>query len=74
MKNDNVLILIHGFKRQDKNEFEYFEKYISNNEKLTNFKIVNFLYYENSDKDTLKSKKMKSIIKNVFEENKEKNV
>ncbi len=74
MKKDNVLILIHGFKRQGKNEFEYFEKYLSKNDKLSNFKIINFLYYVNDDIKTLNSKKMKSIILKVLEENKDNNV
>ncbi len=74
MKKDNVLILIHGFKRQGKNEFEYFEKYLKDNNKLSDFKIINFLYYENDNEETLNSKKMKSIILNILEENRNSNV
>ena len=68
MKTKTV-ILIHGFKRQKKNDFAFFQLYA---EKIyPEIEFISFDYYINNDKKTLSSKKYKKRIIEVFEAHKD---
>jgi esterase/lipase len=48
-KDNRVILLIHGFKRGNENDFEYLEDPLMK----FNLPIINFEYYDNYDKKTL---------------------
>ncbi|BDV03322.1 MAG: hypothetical protein HPPSJP_0430 [Candidatus Hepatoplasma scabrum] len=49
IKSNRVILLIHGFKRGNENDFEYLEESLLQ----FNLPVINFEYYDNYDKKTL---------------------
>lgn len=71
-KKDKVLIFVHGFKKQGKNDFDFFLD--SNPELNKNFIIEKIEYYDGNNKDTLSIKKFDKEVLKIFEKYKDKEV
>ncbi len=59
-KENHNILLLHGFKRSNKDDFKFFKEYLKNN--FDNVNIIFFDYYNNNDKKTLSSKKIKESV------------
>ncbi len=60
MKNKKTILLIHGFKRKEKDDFESFKIFLS--EFLPEYNVISPEYYDNNNKKTLDNKKFKKKI------------
>lgn len=63
-KDNRVILLIHGFKRGNENDFEYLEESLLQ----FNLPVINFEYYDNYDKKTLNWKAFFKKISKQMEE------
>ncbi len=62
----SILILIHGLKRKNEQSFKDFIEYVHQNYASTFEKIVDFEYYDNSDKSTINAKSFEEKINKVL--------
>ncbi len=60
-KKQNILLL-HGFKRANKDDFKFLKDYFNKN--FSNINLISFDYYDNNDKKTLNAKKIKTNVQN----------
>lgn len=63
--NKQKILLLHGFKRYNVDDFGFFKKYI---EEKHNIELIYFNLYDNHDKKTINWKKFKTKIIDKFEE------
>lgn len=58
---NNIILLLHGFKRNDENDFEELEEYFDKKYDL----VMNEVYFENYKKETLNEKHVHNVVSEI---------